>query len=209
MKRIFGGSKQATPGPTMEEATASLDGRANTLNEKIRKLDQELMGYRTQMSKFKPGTGPHNNLKQRALKVLKQKKMYEGQRDQLMNQSFNMEQASFATQTMKDTVTTISAMKTANTELKKQFKTVKIDDIENLQDEMFDLMETTNEIQETLGRSYDVGEVDESELDDELAALGDELDMEASASYLNESALPSPGQSELDPYGRTAAATTI
>ncbi len=32
---------------------------------------------------------------------------YEQQRDQLMSQSFNMEQANFATQSLKDTVTTV------------------------------------------------------------------------------------------------------
>jgi hypothetical protein len=35
-----------------------------------------------------------------------------------------------------------------------------------MQDEMSDLMEQSNEIQESLGRSYDVGEIDEGELED-------------------------------------------
>ena len=33
--------------------------------------------------------------------------MYEGQRDNLMNQSFNMEQTNYATQMLKDTKTTV------------------------------------------------------------------------------------------------------
>jgi hypothetical protein len=36
-------------------------------------------------------------------RILKQKKMYENQRDQLSQQSFNMEQSNFAIQGMKDT----------------------------------------------------------------------------------------------------------
>jgi charged multivesicular body protein 5 len=53
-----------------------VDARASGVEEKIKKLDQELMGYKNQMSKLKPGSGPHNAIKQRALKVMKQKKMY-------------------------------------------------------------------------------------------------------------------------------------
>lgn len=42
-------------------------------------------------------------VKQKALRLLKQKKTYESQRDNLLQQSFNMEQANFATQQLKDT----------------------------------------------------------------------------------------------------------
>eukprot|EP01114_Cavostelium_apophysatum_P023874 TRINITY_DN913_c0_g1_i1.p1 TRINITY_DN913_c0_g1~~TRINITY_DN913_c0_g1_i1.p1 ORF type:complete len:209 (+),score=65.95 TRINITY_DN913_c0_g1_i1:141-767(+) len=185
MRRIFGASKPQGPVVTLEEATQKMDGRVGNLDEKIKKLDQELFGYREQMKKFRPGTGPHNTLKQKALRVLKQKKMYEGQRDQLSNQAFNMEQTNFATQSLKDTVTTVAAMKDANVTLKKQLKTIKIDDIENMQDDLTDLLEENNEIQDALGRSYGVGEIDESELEDELSALGDELEMGETPSYLS------------------------
>lgn len=42
------------------------------------------------------------------MRVLKQRKMYESQRENLTNQSFNMEQTNFATQMLKDTKTTVS-----------------------------------------------------------------------------------------------------
>jgi len=57
-------------------------------------------------------------------------KRYEQQRDQLMQQSFNMEQTSFATENLRNTVTTVNAMKQANKQLKKQYKKVNIDKIE-------------------------------------------------------------------------------
>ena len=69
-------------------------------------------------------------MKQRALKVLKQKRMYEGQLEGLRNQSFNMEQANFATQQLKDTKTTVDAMKTGVKEMKKEYKKVDIGKIE-------------------------------------------------------------------------------
>lgn len=52
--------------------------------------------------------GPSKNLvKQKALRVLKQKRHYEAQLDGLRQQSFNMEQTNFATQQLKDTKTTV------------------------------------------------------------------------------------------------------
>ena len=67
----------------------------------------ELKKYRDQMKKMRDGPSK-NMVKQRALRVLKQKKMYENQLEGLRNQSFNMEQANYATQNLKDTKTTVS-----------------------------------------------------------------------------------------------------
>jgi len=197
MKRFFGSSKPTQPGPSLNEVTERVDSKVNGLDEKIKKLDSELFTIREKMKKVK---GPaQNGMRQRALQLLKQKKMYEQQRDQLMSQSFNMEQVNFASQTMKDTVTTVSAMKDANGALKKQFKSISLDEIEDLQDDLSDLLEVNNEIQETLGRSYGLpSDVDESELEDELAALGEELDFESTPSYLNSTSVPTTEPAETE-----------
>jgi len=141
------------------------DSRADSVEVKIKKLDAELMRYKEQMGKLREGPAK-NAIKQRALRILKQKKLYEGQRDQLTQQSFNMDQANFVTENLKNTITTVGAMKMANKEMKQAYKKVDLDKIENLQEDMEDLMEQANEVQEMLGRSYGLGdEVDESELD--------------------------------------------
>lgn len=74
--------------------------------------------------------------------VLKQKRLYENQREQLYNQQFNMEQTSFAMESIKDTAQTVQAMKAAGAELKSAFKKqdLNIDSIEKIHDEMADLM---------------------------------------------------------------------
>ena len=100
------------------------------MDAKVKKLDDELIKYREQLKKLRPGSPAANAIKARAMRVLKQKKMYETQREQLYGQSFNMEQAAFATQSMQDTVTTVAAMKQANATLKQQFKTIKVNDID-------------------------------------------------------------------------------
>lgn len=132
--------------------------------------------------------------------MLKQRKLYESQRDQLMQQSFNMEQTHMVTENLKNTMVTVDAMQTANKELKSQYKKVNIDKIESLQDEMEDLLDSANEVQEALGRSYGLPEeLDEADLEAELDALGDELleEDEAVPSYLQESsAIPDVPQGE-------------
>jgi len=118
-------------------------------------------------------------IKQKALKILQQRKMYESQRDQLQQQSWNMEQAGMMQDNLKNTMTTVDAMKTTTKELRKQYGKVNIDKIERLQDEMADLMDMGNDIQDAISRSYDVPEdVDEAELDAELEALGEEVAMD-------------------------------
>ncbi|KAH9769182.1 vacuolar protein sorting-associated protein 60.2 [Citrus sinensis] len=113
---------------------------------------------------------------------------YEGQRDMLYNQTFNLDQVAFASEGIKDAQQTMTALKSANKELKGMMKTVKIQDIDNLQDEMMDLMDVSHEIQETLGRSYNVpDDIDEDELMGELDALEADMGMEDEAgvpSYL-------------------------
>lgn len=81
------------------------------------------------MSKMREGPGK-NAVKAKALRLLKQKKMYEQQLDNLRGQSFNMEQANFAHQALKDTHTTVVAMKDGMKAMKKDFKKINIDDID-------------------------------------------------------------------------------
>lgn len=136
-------------------------------------------------------------LRQKALKILQRRKQLESQRDQLMQQSWNMEQAGMMQDNLKNTMTTVDAMKTTTKTLKKQYGKVDVDQIERLQDEMADLMDVGNEIQESLSRAYDVPEdVDEAELDAELEALGEESMFEGS---MGESVVPGFLQDEVAP----------
>eukprot|EP01089_Gocevia_fonbrunei_P021514 TRINITY_DN8388_c0_g1_i1.p1 TRINITY_DN8388_c0_g1~~TRINITY_DN8388_c0_g1_i1.p1 ORF type:complete len:236 (-),score=62.04 TRINITY_DN8388_c0_g1_i1:52-759(-) len=182
--RFFGASKPKVPGPTLDEVTENVDKRVTVLDEKIRKLETELVKYREQMKRIRPGPA-QNGIKKRAMQILQQKKMYEQQRDQLMGQQFNMEQTLMTTQSMKDTVVTVQAMKEAQATMKQTYKSINIDSIENLKDEMEDMFEVSNEIQDVLARSYFVpDDVNEDDLESELAALGDDFLEEEVPSYL-------------------------
>ncbi|CDZ96366.1 charged multivesicular body protein 5 [Phaffia rhodozyma] len=186
MNRFFGNSK-ATPKPNLSDAIASTDTRIGTIEVKVRKLDAELTRYRDQMAKMREGPGK-GAIQKRAIGVLKQKRMYEGQLQQLQQQTFNMEQASMTTDNLRNTMATVDAMQRANKEMKKQYKNINIDKIESIHYDMEDLIDQANEIQESLGRSYGVpDEIDESDLQAELDALADE----GYAEEESEGALPS------------------
>lgn len=171
-----------------------MDNRISSIDVKLSALNSELSTYQTKISKMRDGPGK-NALRQKALKVLQRRKQYEAQRDQLSQQSWNMEQAAMMQDNLKNVATTVDAMKTTTKALKKQYGKVDIDKIERMQDEMADLMDVGNEIQESISRAYDVPEeVDEAELDAELEALGEETMYEDS---MAESAMPSFMQDEV------------
>lgn len=75
-------------------------------------------------------TNTQTAVQQRALRTLKQKRMYESQLMQLQQQTFNMEQAIMTTENLKNTMATVDAMQLANKEMKKQYKGIDVDKIE-------------------------------------------------------------------------------
>eukprot|EP00039_Didymoeca_costata_P000207 m.44568 g.44568 ORF g.44568 m.44568 type:complete len:220 (-) comp10116_c0_seq1:268-927(-) len=197
MDRLFGKAKPKEPAPTLQDSIANNESRGESIEKKIQKLDIQLKQYGEQMRKMRPGRG-RDLVKQKAMRIMKQKKTYEGQLMNLQQQGFNMEQQSFAIQSVKDVQVTVNAMKSSAKELRQGMKKVNIDTVENLQDEMEDLLEDSNEIQEILGRSYGVSEdIDEDDLEAELDALGD-MDFDVEASLMPENEFPDAPHSALD-----------
>eukprot|EP00882_Tetradesmus_deserticola_P001825 GHRQ01001958.1.p1 GENE.GHRQ01001958.1~~GHRQ01001958.1.p1 ORF type:complete len:222 (+),score=100.50 GHRQ01001958.1:359-1024(+) len=200
MRRIFGAEKKKEPAPTLEQAGDRLTGRGDRLDEQISKLDQQLMKFREQIKKTRPGPA-QEALKKRALSVLRQKRMYENQRGTLYNQQFNMEATRFTVESIQDTVQTVQALKAANVQMKgalKANKELDLSFIDNLQDELADMADLTNEINEAMGQSYAIpDDVDEADLMAELDALEGDLALEdavgaSGPSYLQEPELELP-----------------
>lgn len=185
MNRLFGRGKPKEPGPSLNDCIAGVDARATNIEEKIAKLETELRKYREQMSKMRESPAK-NSVKQRALRVLKQKKAYEQQAESLRNQSFNMEQANYAAQSLKDTQATVAAMKDGVKQMKSEYKKINIDQIEDIQDDMADMLEQADEVQDAMGRTYGMPEVDDDDLQAELDALGDEMALDDDSSYLDD-----------------------
>ncbi|KAJ2019467.1 Vacuolar protein-sorting-associated protein 60 [Coemansia sp. IMI 209128] len=197
MNRLFGTGKPKAPNSTLKDAAKATDERVSSLDARIKKCEGELVVFRDRMQKMRDGPGK-NAVKQRAMQVLKHKKMFEVQRDQLTQQSYNMESAMLATENINNTLTAVKAMQDTSKAMKAQFKMMDIDKIEQMQYDMEDAMEQANEIQELMGRSYNTpDDIDEQDLEAELDALGDDLDLdEEIPSYLSD---PMPAMPELLP----------
>ena len=173
MDRLFGKPKEKAPRPTLQGASETMDKRGERQDDRIMKLDKELARYTAQLKTMKPGPAKVQ-VQKRAMAILKQKKMYENQREQTRNQQFNMDQVMFAQESLSETANTVEAMKDANKALKKQFKAINIDQVEDMQDDMSDLLEQAEEIQSAMGRSYNTDDIDEADLEAELAAMEDD-----------------------------------
>ena len=156
---------------------------------KILQLDKELKGYKDKIDSTK-NPAAKKNLQKRAMELLKRKRMYENQRDQLAGQQFNIDQVAFSIDSVKATVSTVASMKVASAEMKKTLKKeLNIDDIDGLADDMAELMDEFNEINEVLGQNFATpDDIDEADLEAELEMLGDELE---EADFESADAVPS------------------
>jgi charged multivesicular body protein 5 len=178
MNRFLGSSKPKAPAPTLGDQQGLQQKRIDDLQGRVRKLDSELVKYREQLKKTRPGTSAHNSVKRRAMQLMKQRKMYDQQLGQMMDMEFNMSSVMMAQETIESTVATVSAMKETAKTMKKAQKAGKldIDSIEKLQDELTDMMEDANEIQEVLGQSYGMpDDCDEDSLMAELDMLEEDM----------------------------------
>lgn len=199
MRRLFGrGDKpseakaEAAPPPTLEDAGSRLEKRGDVIDGRIKKIDDDLLTLRRQILASRGTT--QERLKQRAMQLLKQKKMYEGQQDNIMQQRFHVEQMQFTRETMLETKLQLDAMKDAAAVMQKEFKNFSVEDVEKMGDQLRDLYEQHEEIQEILGHTYDVpDDVDEDDLNEQLNALAFDMEKQKDASYLDQ-ALAMPAQ---------------
>eukprot|EP00892_Ulva_mutabilis_P012589 jgi/Ulvmu1/9702/UM055_0040.1 len=179
MKRIFGtAKKEEAPKVEFGEVSDRMDKRTSALDTKINDIDTKLKKYKDQISSAR-SPAAQRAAKQQALRLLKQKKLYEGQRDQMFAQQMNLESTLFMTEQMKDTADQVNVMKQAQSALATQMQHVNIDDVDELQEKMQDLWYDHEEIQDMLGRSFAVqDDIDEDELMGELDLIEDELALE-------------------------------
>ena len=73
-----------------------------------------------------------------------------------------------------------------------------------MQDELADMLEDANEVQEVMGRTYGMPEIDEDDLEAELDALGDDFALDEDTSYLDE-ANKAPDAPEKEPGADSVA----
>ncbi|KDP45144.1 hypothetical protein JCGZ_17476 [Jatropha curcas] len=74
MRRVFGVKKDKEPPPSIQDASDRINKRGDSVEDKIKKLDAELIRYREQTKKTRPGRA-QEAIKARAMRVLKQKRL--------------------------------------------------------------------------------------------------------------------------------------
>merc|ERR1711939_1229716 len=144
------------PPPSLAEANARLQGRGGGVREKLSQIDADLVKWKAEFKR-----NPRNGMaKSRCMNLLKQKKMYENQLIQMDNQSFNMDRMQFAQESVQGTIAMVQAMKQTTEVMKEQFKApeMDLDAIMEMQDDMADLMQESEEINDVLGQDYGIGE---------------------------------------------------
>jgi len=172
MNRIFGKASNTTPKtkPTLNDTAAMLDSRVETLNKKIADIDRQIGAWKALPAASR--TTPAG--KQRGMKLLQQRKMYEGQRNQVEGQSANIGQTAFAIGNIEVNKQMISGMKDAHKQLTKGYKEMNINKVEKLRDDVEDVMFDYSEINEALSRPMNEEFVSDADLEAELAAIGAE-----------------------------------
>eukprot|EP00928_Gymnodinium_smaydae_P059215 TRINITY_DN42471_c0_g1_i1.p1 TRINITY_DN42471_c0_g1~~TRINITY_DN42471_c0_g1_i1.p1 ORF type:complete len:217 (+),score=76.69 TRINITY_DN42471_c0_g1_i1:129-779(+) len=172
------GGKQSTPeeapqkaAPSLQDASATLDRRIGDLERKIARSDEEAR-------KLIATQGTNPSAKARAMQVLKMKKMYEQQRDQLVGTQFNLESMAIQQEQAEVTLATAEAMKAATAKLKDQTKKLDVNEVDKLTDGMQDLADELRDIQEALARPTGTDMGAEEDLEAELERLQAEQAME-------------------------------
>ena len=105
MNKLFGTKKKVEKpeepkyeGPTLTETSTKLGERGDVLQKKVNDLNQELMAVKKEMLNAKGMK--KKQLQQKALHILKRRKMYDGQLGNLQNQQFNIDQVAFANESI-------------------------------------------------------------------------------------------------------------
>lgn len=118
--------------------------------------------------------------------LLKQRATYQKHSDSLLSQQFNLDQAKFAQENAKDTMTMVAAMKAASVELKAQQQEIDFNTIEDVFDDMSDMMAFNDEVQDLMAQTWEVPDgIDETDLWAELDNIPDQVEVqEQQPSYL-------------------------
>ena len=185
MKALFGGSKKSKkskdtapkePVATLGETSSNLGSRANVLEGKVKKCNEELRPVLEQLKKASKNS--KKAVQGRALNIIRRRKMYEKQLGVLQNQQFNVDQVAFTSDSIQSNISMFGAMKEATDVQKVQMEKINYNDLEDMMDNMADMMEDQDEINEMMARDFGVDELDEDEMLDELNDLDEELAMD-------------------------------
>ena len=183
MKRFFGKKKEEVqPQVNLEDTSNLLGKKSEDIDKQIADINKKLSEITKQM-KMPSNKSRLPTLRRKATELLKRRKMYENFQGKIDGQRFNIDNMAFQQQQIKVNIDTVQAMKQSNAAMKQTMKQFTVEDVDDMALDMEDMMAESNEISDILSQGIR-NDIDEGELEDELAALEaegldeGELDME-------------------------------
>jgi len=146
--------------------------QVNDCNQKLMVMKRQLKAART--------PAQQKAIKQRMLMLLQQRNNYQKHATQSMAMAGKFEGTAFAIETATMAVSQVQALKAGAEALKGATADLDIDALEDTQDDLEDLMDDVDEVHEAMTRGIGMDELDDMDLDAELAML-DDVDMDVDA----------------------------
>merc|ERR1711871_272158 len=195
-KGLFGKQqpKEVARAPTADDTIRNMKSTQEMLKKKQSVLEAKISSEADNAKRLASLMKTNPRKKNEAMMHLKRKKMYETQFNQLDNQILNLDQTIFAMEKSMLNETIINSQKEANRVLKQQLATT--GDATEVEDVLADLDENVdevNQIGDVLAQDMSFGnDIDESELEEELMGMEDELNAEALSSFEDQLLGPDP-----------------
>lgn len=172
LNKMFGRSEKAAP-VTTGEAIQKLRETEEMLNKKQDFLEKKIEVEMTAARK-----NAKTN-KRAALQALKRKKRYEKQLQQIDGTLSTIEMQREALESANTNTAVLTTMNDAAKALKKANNELDVDKVHDMMDDIAEQQDVAKEISEAISNPVAFGgEFDEDELEAELDALGDELELE-------------------------------
>ncbi|GIX64057.1 proteasome subunit beta type 3, putative [Babesia caballi] len=170
--RVFKFFRSSNKGSSLQETSQGVDAKISAIDEKINRCNADLASIKSALANTN-GAGAAA-AKRKAMQVLQRRKVYEGQREQLIGVQMAVDQSEHVAAQVQTAVEMRNALSASVKGARKQLRRLNLTELEGLQEQMEDLTEYTNEINEIIGRTYALPEdVDENELELEFAMLSE------------------------------------
>ena len=192
MFNFFG--KRSTPAPQQQkpqfqpvDLDAQAHGIANRKNDTALKLDQTSKELKAALVTYRQARTPAQKAqaKNKAMRLLKKKKMYEAHINNLENTQMAVESAAMDCDIMKDNMAIMQTMKSTVQMQKDMMHAMGgVDSMYDVMDDMQDIKDQQEEFNEEMQRNFDV-DVGDAELNDEIDELDYQMRMEMDNQGMN------------------------
>ncbi len=184
MFNFFGKKSNATPPPKPQFAPVDLNatshGISNRKNDTQLKLDQVEKELKGALVDYRQARTPQQKAqaKNKAMRLLKKKKLYQAHVNNLENTQMAVESAAMDVDIMKDNMAIMQTMKSTVQMQKDMMHAMGgIDSMYDVMDDMQEIKEQQEEFNDEMQRNFDI-DVDDADLNDEIDELDYQMRME-------------------------------